>query len=367
MILLPLVLLAQLVPVSFSSQCHWRAPGIGMDVSLPAHTHNDMKFPYLQDISGRFTVPFTIIMYHTNGKIINIAGSTTGTDYSHALPCCDSPAILTYSWTLDNGAKLPLVGDVNGVVTYTGQITFDLVQGGARYAHGFMPISFRTYTRYDNGDTLVNTLSVPLHSVQDLTKPENGNGDGAGQILESRCEIAEAHPTGTEVWGTHAIQTRNALPTLVSFDWLVQFTGYNYGIAQNLLPPGLFEFRIDPDFHNLNFGIVLDSEAGLFQSSNIDNLLNVPTGIHKLMFRWIKADFDNTKELSANLVFTVNVGPGGVMQPPLYTPFLGATNGVVPLPPPPACTAGDSGTVVVDNKTYKVTIDSNCNPTVVRL
>ena len=211
-----------------SSQCHWLAPGVNATPGIPAHTHNDMKFPVYAEVGmAPFTVPFTFTMYHTAGKIISISGSLVST------------------WSLDS-TSLPLAGDPEGVVVYTGQVTFDPslgVASGRVPRHGWYPLFLTVVTRYANGDQLTNALRLSVYSMIDPSQPEAKPGDGTGIRTQSNCQIRDAHESlNVDRWGSSIIEFVQMLPLLGNFSpenpWELQPLTYNYAPRQNLLPPG---------------------------------------------------------------------------------------------------------------------------------
>jgi hypothetical protein len=311
-----------------SSQCHWLAPGVNATPGIPAHTHNDMQFPVYAEVGmAPFTVPFTITMFHTAGRVISISGS------------------LVSSWSLDS-TSLPLAGDPAGVVVYTGHVTFDPslgVASGRVPRHGWYPLFLTVITQYGNGDQLANALRLSVYSMIDPSQPEAKPGDGTGIRTQSNCQIRDVHESPyVDRWGSSIIEFVQMLPLLGNLSpenpWELQALTYNYGPRQSLLPPGTFELRVDPDLHHGIPGTTVDSAPG-FTTVTLDGLptlIPYTEGTHKLMWQWHRPTFDGTKELVSNLVFNVTVGPGGAAQPPDYVPLSNSPSpSPSPSPPPP--------------------------------
>jgi hypothetical protein len=304
---------------TISSQCHWLAPNVNA-MGTPAHTHVDMKFPlYAEESLAPFTVPFTLTMYHTAGKITTIEGT------------------LGNVVTLNAGKVLPLAGDPMGVVAYTGTVTFNPslgVASGAVPKHGWYPALLRVVTQYNNRDVAVNQLRLSVYSVIDVTQPEVKPGDGTGIRTTSNCQVtdfSDPQNLGNARWQSNIMEFLQILPVLGPITpgtpWKMFPLAYNYGAVQGL-PPGIFELRVDPDIHNGIPGTTIDSQTGSSVVGLPDVLPNnVPDGTHKLMWMWRRPNFGGDKELDSLIVFLVNVGPGGAAQPP--------NNSQVPGPPPP--------------------------------
>jgi hypothetical protein len=289
-----------------SSQCHWRAAGVNDMPEMPAHTHNDLQFPLYAEVgTAPFTVPFTFTLFDTKGKIIGVSGS------------------LVTNWSLD-AAKLPLTGNPAGVLVFTGHVTFVPslgVSDGSVPLHGWYTLRWMVRTQYDNGDVVDNQLSVSVYSVIDPTQPERQPGDGTGRILmRSQCVLATSRP-GVQTFGASIMEFQQLLPLFgnVSADkpWNMNASGYNYGGGElQLLPPGVFEFRLDPDLHHGIPGTTLDSNtaSSTTRTETLPNL--IPDGPHKLMFMWHRPSASGDEELVSNLVYNITAGPDGVAQPP---------------------------------------------------
>jgi hypothetical protein len=299
---------------TISSQCHWLSPNLN-SMGAPAHTHVDMKFPLYAEVNGPFTVPFSIIMFHTDGRVTDLIAG-----YATSLTLNGQPILSHFAddWSVN------LPGDPMGVVTYTGTVTFDLslgfASGGTK--HGYQPVRLRAATAYQNGE--------PVYSAYDLTLPESKPGDGTGIRTLSNCEVRE--PILNEIWQSNVAEFLQILPVLGPITpgtpWVMRFSGYNYGASKNI-PPGTLEVRYDADIHNGIPGTTIFSVDGT--DTTIKNVTlpdNVPDGLHKLMWRWNRPNFGGDKELDSILVFNVTVGPGGVAQPPNLQP-------ISPPPPPP--------------------------------
>lgn len=311
-----------------SSQVHWRAPGTGAIAGVSSHTHLDCAFPlYARLGSAPFTVPCKFVLFNTAGKITRLASSGGG-------------------WALDGGRTLPLVGDPNGVVTYTGTFTFTPSQSSAP-AHGWYIYDMQTVTTYDNGDSMPNDLRLPVFSVIDTSQPETDN-----QIRHhSQARIRDATEPDALRWDFHFTEFSQILPVLgpvsPEFPWRVVVKGYNYAGTRGLAP-GVLEIWLDPDLHNGNPGTLLASGPG--GSMAYDFPGQVPVGDHRVMYMWRGATLDGSKELASNFVIPLKVGPGGVAQPSIST--------LPPPPPPPIAsplTLTASVTTIPVGQSYTVT------------
>jgi hypothetical protein len=325
-------------------QCHWRAPNIGYMPGMPAHTHARLKCPdYAEIPAGPFTCGLTITLFNTTGQIN--AGNIT----------------FTANGTLAMDTPFPLMGGP-GVNVYTGTVTFNLANSGLK-VHGWQPIQARVVTNYTNRDILINRGMRPVYSVVDLTAPESPPGDGTGIRSTSSCQIIDASDPdnlGNARWQQNQMEFLQILPTLgpvtPGLPWQMVPIAYNYGGTTGL-PPGTFELRLDPDFHNNIPGTVLlssthgDSAAPALDKFSVPD--NVPDGPHKLTWMWRRPNMAGDKELDALLVFNVTVGPGGVAQPP-------NTSQVPVLPGAPGCRAGDSASTTASGKLYQVKTTDQC-------
>jgi hypothetical protein len=291
---------------TLSNQCHWTAPGVGLLPGMPAHTHMDLKFPVQGEVELEpITARFTVTLFHTNGKVTALRGS------------------LVKSWTLDNGAELPLVGDVNGVKVWTGTVTFDPALGTVRRVprHGFYPLHFDAVTRYDNGDTMSNSLRLSVFSVIDTSAVEAKHGDGTGIRTQSTCTIANPKiPDIINRWGRNIVYFKQTLPILGTLSpetpWELGIGSYNYAPKKDLLPPGTLEVILNPDLHNSNPG----TSVARFQGFNIRPFLsfpgNLPEGAQKVMVAWRRPTLDGLRDLTTILVLPLHIGPDGSEQPP---------------------------------------------------
>jgi hypothetical protein len=273
---------------------------------MPAHTHNDLQFPLYAEVGvAPFTVPFTFTMFDTSGKITGVSGT------------------LVSSWSLDT-TTLPILGNPAGVVIVTGHVTFDPSRGTASGfvpPHGWYTLRWVVRTQYTNGDVVDNQLSVSVYSVIDPTQPERAPGDGTGRILmRSQC-VRSSSRIGELMFGANIMEFQQLLPLFGNVSpanpWKLNASGYNYGGAElKVLPPGVFELRLDPNLHQGIPGTTLDS-ATASSTTRIETLPGlIPDGPHKLMFMWHRPTSAGDEELVSNLVFNITVGPGGVAQPP---------------------------------------------------
>ncbi len=323
------------------------APGIGLMPGIPAHIHVDLQFPLYAEMGvSPFAVPFKLTLYHVNGEIYRIEG------------------MRLKSWALDNGAKLPLKGDVNGVVTYTGTATFDPTWSSTTPKHGWYPYELRAITRFTNGDQTHNTIRLSVFSVIDTTQPEAPRGDGTGLWVQSKGNQFDATSPMLDRWQSNLIYFSEALPILgpvsPEMPWRVQAVAYNYSPPLSLLPPGITEVHVDPDLHNLVPGTLIASASGFKVSKSIYPPVDIPDGLHKVKFAWRRPNFVGDKELTSILVLPITVGLGGAAQQTGLT-WNTETGAVSPPPPPPPSsnkllTLVASKTTVAVGEPYTLTV-----------
>lgn len=288
------------------SDCHWLDDTATVIAGISAHAHLGLTFPYAAEMGlTPFTVPFSVTIFN-GGTLTSIV----------------TRWVRVKTWTLDNGATLPLAGNADGSPrTYTGTVTFD--PAISRRAYGWDAYDLRTTTTFPDGSTLFNMLTLPTFSVVDPTQPESGLN-----YVRSRCELREAN--GFTRWGWNNLKFDQLLPLLGPISreapWSPQAIGFNYN-GQPLdgsvaVADAVLELRLDPDLHNGNPGILLARALG---GARLTYRLpgDIPDGLHTLMYQWHRPTVIGDQSLVSNLVFTVTIGPGGVAPP------------LAPVPPPP--------------------------------
>lgn len=296
-----------------SGDCWWLAPGSGGLPGIPSHVgHMTLTTPVGAETDGTpITIRFAITLFNAAGSVRGIAGNRVK------------------SWTLDNGATLPLQGDPTGVRTWTGSAVIDTASTPAR---GWYKVRMEFLTKLLNGDFGYTYTTVSFYSMRDPLAADTGWLN----ITSAQCTIFDAS-IGFERWGQQITEFQQVLPLLgpvsPELPWRIQSALYTYG-ATGPLPEGIFEMRLDPDFHNGNPGTLLDRVVGNKIARIYSLPLNIPDGPHKLMYQWIRPDPAGTRTLVSNLVYNITVGPGGVAQPP--DKIASQTPPTTQPPPPPS-------------------------------
>lgn len=301
-------------------QFHWSL----FDSVQTAHCgHIIPKFPYYAELNDDpFDFAFTIKMYHCAGKITGLV---------------IADAVLAPSQVVwDMGASLPLKGDPNAVLTFTGKIHFDpKTLGRWHHQHGWMAMRLATTVTFDTGDSGQNNLHVPYFSVADPTAPEDPPFGGHGPVISVRNTTAPLSQTN---FGDMVMQIDDYLPLLpITGPWAFLIEAYNYTAVVPCCQ-GLFEQRRDLDLHAGNQGTLILSQAADIAGVTRTILLD-PTGLskgpHKDALFWKSTFGPETTTALLSIGWTVG---DGVPSGPVLCADPKATNVGGPLPcvfPPP--------------------------------
>lgn len=337
-----------------TAQCHWKESSdtpnpVGPLVPGIPHTHIEGHFPLWADIGpGPVTVPITVLLFHTKGKVILVQGQIMGPN---------GPMLMS---DVQMDQPFPLVGDPNGIVTFQGHATFDIaltpngvITDNGRIAdaiapHGWFNTRLMARTVYDNTEVVDTSLWVPYFAMLDPSQPEPIYGEGTMQ-LRAGCTIAgETSDTFgehvTEVRGTEGFD-RGYLPILAPFSnpFTIYPLTYNY---KSIPTFGQYDLRLDANFHLNVAGTVLAStqtEIPGMGVSNVDvldpviiaNSIAQPgttPGKHRIAAIWEQESgagfpgFPPNERLVSVLGFEVEIGPNPTSAPPII---------IVPPPPPP--------------------------------
>lgn len=321
-----------------SGQCHWTQAGAPLDIASPlsSHVHVDFKHPYGAEMSAPFVSPFTITLHHTPG-VIGMVFPLLGRDLV---------------WDETGSSTLPVfVGDPHGDVVKTGHFTIDPVTPimGADGApdllrsappRGWYAVGLVVRVYFDSGDKLEAALYSSLYSLKDPTAPERGARAG-GRILNVQCAPFSARlddPRGS-AFGTAVAEYQDFVPIApIQTAWTIPGFLYNYA-ADLALPIGVFEQRVDADFHHGVPGTTVRSEPldGNHSFATIPITFDpaaMGSGAHKVALGWTQPR--GIEQLTALLVVPVTVGPG--VPPPTLCTDPAASNIGGPLPcvfPPP--------------------------------
>jgi len=316
-----------------SFQCHW-APGetvnpLGSVTPFMAHTHIEGKWPLYAELSEPVTIPFSVVLFHTDGYIRIVTEGPM------------IPAHIIWDAT-GTSTPPPMIGDPHGVVSWSGKATFDPREAPCCYdppkPRGWWFLGMRVMTVYRDGTELGQMNIVPYYSKIDPSAPERGIGDGQGEIRAS-CGVNAADPGGPSVFGSNSsIIRRQDAPLLAPFNapWPADIAVYGYGIPQGI-PPGLYRQFLDPDLHNGHAGILLKdhSRVGNVEDYAPFDPAVIGLGRHKLAIDWIQSGdgvpqlFTPGETLVSRLVVEVEVTDGPATAPPPFDP-----------PPPPTCPDG---------------------------
>lgn len=354
-----------------SGQCHWKAPGPDVNPDGPlvpgiAHTHIEGHFPiWAQLPAGPVTVPISVVLFHTKGAIYGVGGQIMGPR---------GPVDMT-EVVIDQ--PLPIRGDPNGVVSFTGHATFDPALSFTRGEssdgplertiplHGWFNTRVMARTIYDDGEVVDTQLWIPYFSMLDPSQPEPGIGEGTMQ-LRAGCSVGGVTTEGfgehvTEIRGTEAI-ARGYLPILAPINepFVIYPLTYNYKALQ-MFPH--YDLRLDLNLHMGVAGSVLASTQTEIPGqgvSNVDMLdpvviaastpqMGTTPGKHKIAALWeqesgpqgspgLAGGFPPNERLVSLLVFEVAIGDHPTSAPPVVCTDPRATNVGGPLPcvfPPP--------------------------------
>jgi hypothetical protein len=327
-----------------SDQCHWLVNGV------LAHTHVEMTAPIYAVLTpgSRIDIPIQFKLFHTAGRI-----STVWSELGNVTFTSIHPADNYYP---------NIQGDPSGVITVTGVWHFNSAAGNASGAgpfgvnpHGWTVARVMARTEFPDGSKTDAGLGIPFYSMLDPTKPEAPMPEDRGREIQAIC--APTSPRDQSgVWGQMTVEFRQTIPiaTLAFGEvWNPPVLPYSYA-ATPFLQIGTIDRRLDADLHN---GIVGMQLSGATFDTNLIGL-----GAHHVSYIWdVKSGagapgVSPNEEAAALLVVYLNVGDGTGTPPPPPPP-----------PPPTPCAAGDSGVVVIDGFTFKVTVDANCVPSVTKL
>lgn len=305
-----------------SAQAHWRPGNSNPDpTTVPqmhspslAHTHLDIKAPVYGEVTGSFTVPFTITMFQVEGAITNFV-----------------PIRCAFMADLVWDAPLPFPGDPHGVVTLTGHFTADPsvawndgITGHTWPKHGWFAMQTFVRTYFTNGDFTDVVLSLPFYSMLDPMAPEENFG-GVAMGGNNNPASARDLPNPGAIGGLTA-QYDDYVPILSPIQAAIptaQPRLYGY-IVNNDLPNGLAMTRFDMDLHHDSEGILISEgtappNGSVTLASPFDPAILGP-GVHKVAAMWQQDTNGGVPGLVANeqatalLVVTVNVG--GIIPPP---------------------------------------------------
>lgn len=307
-----------------SFQAHWVAPGLTpmAMAGLPGlcHTHIDVTFPEIAELSGPVVCKFAVKLFHTQGRF--------GGFYTSL--------IRDVVWDETGTAEVPVfLGDPMGLVVKTGHFTLDPAM--ATYypntKHGWAAANLTGGTAYDNGDVSQCDASLPFWSMLDPSVPILPIGNGGGPIVRTKIEVANTTifaPNTTPInYGETLVETgfESEAPSAfmplapISAPYTLGVFSDGYGSAD--LPAAMFEVRLDLDIHNNIPGTVLLTSTDI-NAINRPILLDPqvlaastpPAGlapnVHKVAM--IRRQTDGPEAVWALLVIDVEVAPN--LPPP---------------------------------------------------
>ena len=322
----------------FSGQAHWPNP----DPTMTCHLHVDPKFPYGAELGdASFQVPFTLKLYHCDGRITNF----------------DGEAFESIVWDATGTATRPVMqGDSMGLKQWTGTVTINPKNPSQLrfyHPHGWNGVRFRADVNLSNGDLIEENFWNSFYSVSDLSQPEVlefGGFDTA--MLSSRanfgpaCAFETPRPQVTECasFGDMITEVDGWMPLApIAAPFETALAVYNY-TAGSPLPNGRFEQRQDLDLHNGVRGVLVDAGSNdVLGFTNrvvtFDPAVMGP-GTHKEAFFWTQLSAQN-ETASSLIVGDVTVD---LSAPPILTchdqaaPNVGGPLPCLPpvvVPPPP--------------------------------
>lgn len=328
-----------------SAQCHWNEPlppaapdGSNsqaiIDAALlgSAHIHFDPVTPFYSEVTGLIRSAFTIKLFQTGGT------ATFDLDRQET--------VTKIEW--DDVGELPrrvLTGDPapHAVRQWTGHFTIDPRRnvGG----HGFpsrgwyspqIEIGFAPNTHVE----ILQLVKPAFYSMLDPSAPD-------GSLSGAPVVIASCYPHSPKIteWGTNYVEADTMLPLApISAPWPIAMGTASYGSTSGVIGLGFFEHRIDFDFHNSVPGKILQHlDEQNFISANRAPVLDpavIGPGPHANAFIWSKPTTDRSENITALLVWPIEVSAGTPPPPPLCQDPKASNLGkplpcVFDTPPPP--------------------------------
>jgi hypothetical protein len=313
-----------------SAQCHWRPANSNPDgTQVPqlispslGHTHLEAHAPIYSEITGNFTIPFDLVLFHVDGSIINYA-SLFG------------PLLGQVTWD----SPLPLIGNPTGVVTITGHVVVDLSKADGSNGvgvdvpkRGWFIVTLETRTNFTNGDRTDAALSIPFYSMLDPTKPEV-ELYGGGIKTTASCSPISTQDQALRLWGdqigANFSEYRTYLPILAPILGAITAPTpflYSY-IADARMPNTIGMTRVDMDLHNGVAGTLIATDNAppnqlVLLPSPFDPAI-LGAGVHKVAAIWqqdtgagVPGVLTANEQVTSLLVVTVTVGTNTPPPPP---------------------------------------------------
>jgi hypothetical protein len=297
--------------------------------------------PIYGEMSGNFTVPFMVMLFHSAGHI----NPTYATFFG--------PLITNVVWDTPDGQPPVMQGDPSGLVMFTGHFTVDLskadgsgVSGLDVPKRGWFQVRAQTRTYFDNGDSTDTFLHVPFYSMLDPSAPETFLLQG-GPITAAWCGAGSARDTPADAVGLYQVSEVNTyLPILAPITApIAAALPHLFGYGTQALPQGTGMARFDMDLHNGIAGTLIQSASGpsrdgVFLASPFDPAI-LGMGTHKVAMIWQQDTGDGIpgqvaaqEQATSLLVVSVTVGAAAPAQAPTLaslSPAQGVQGTTVPV------------------------------------
>lgn len=322
---------------TLSGQCHWRPSNSNTDTTTTpqlmspqiGHTHVEVKAPIYAEVSGNFIVPFTIMLFQTDGSI---DPSELSSAYGNHLT--------NIVWDTPNNIPPVMQGDPNGLKMWTGHLTVDFTDNPDVVKHGWFQVFFGIHTSLKNGDNTRTGIFIPFYSVLDPTSPETPL-TSTSTMTRVDCVTGSARDTFSGDFGDSIASYNNYLPILAPINTLIsaaQPQVYAYA-SSNQLPFGTGMTRFDMNLHVGIPGTLIQSSSGpstgtIALPSPFDPAV-LGQGTHKVAAMWQQDTGVGSSGITANeqnaalLVVTVVVGaPTPPPPPPMWMTITSGSFGV---------------------------------------
>lgn len=282
------------------------------------------------------TVPIVCYLLRCPGNIANIEGVYFGNSGQLAVP-------------VNMTSPFPFVGDPNGLVKFTGTVTFNLNDGNRPDVgiplHGWTRFALQTRTIFTNADQVDTQLVIPFYSAIDTTQPEVQLGEAGIQLTcKSTNAISHLAQEG-DVFGIHLVEIRDqSIPILapISQSFYERVFGYSYGldpVLNSMTSCFTYTAVLDSDPFGGTANPTTLTTQGFGNGGNFDTLdalvfskSTAPAGLgpnqHRLELTWAvdtdKGFIDQYGkqepgdiELKSQLIFLVSTGPNPQPAPAL--------------------------------------------------
>lgn len=308
-----------------SFQCHWNEPLpeanpdgsnakaiIDASLLLSSHLHFDPVGPIYSDINDLLRMDFTVKLFQSGGEAV--------------FDLDRQETVTKIEWDdIGEQFRRVIVGDPasHALIQRTGHFTIDprrTVGGAPPGGHGFPPRGWYSPQieidwKPNDHIEIAQVTRLPFYSTLDPSAPD-GSLTGFPQMISS----CYPHSPKISEWGTNYVEADSFLPlTPIFVPWPIDMGTAAYGGKEIGL--GFFEHRIDFDFHGGVPGKVLQHlDEQNFTNANRAPVLDpaiIGSGLHSNAFLWSKPTKDRSENITALLVWPIEVGAGVPPPPPL--------------------------------------------------